>query len=407
MKTAKTVANQAISTPTDLNLPLALKMAQIVINQEKIDFFDNNRLQVKKIDPWSVAVLERLQEFCLRSGKAVRPLLVAVGASLVTQESFATIITQPPIKKAMLLVELKHKRLLMADDIADQDKLRNGQPSFHIKWQMDLAKSTNYQNLSSAQLEHIARSYTEVAGIWLDGLSTQIIADSVFSADDRVDIMQLLSRHYYNNTVAGWFVTFDQNHEKLTDQTSEDTLLKGLELVSGEYTFVNPLKIGFKLGQNYIQKNQKKDKTKKLTKKQAINLSQLETAIEHYGQAAGTLFQITDDLLSAFGQPEVTGKPVGGDFKEGKKTLLVQYAYRHGNDKQRKFLQNKIGRLDLSNQEVKQIQTILNQTGAIEYAKSRVQDFAKKAQDALESVPTSPERKILLDLIEYIANRNK
>ena len=46
-----------------------------------------------------------------------------------------------------------------------------------------------------------------------------------------------------------------------------------------------------------------------------------------YGLALGEAFQLRDDVLGVFGDPERTGKPAGDDLREGKRTLLVAYTF--------------------------------------------------------------------------------
>jgi geranylgeranyl diphosphate synthase type I len=367
-------------------LSQALTDVQAVLQPDIKKFFTEYRARSEVIDEWSVFVLDRIEEYCLRPGKAVRPLLVAVGAALSRQISLQEAWQDPAVRQAMLIVQLKHKRIIMIDDISDQDEMRNGKPAFHVFWRQDLAQLPSYQRLSPAKLTHISRSYTEVAGMWLDSQSFWALGSPVFTEVQRINLLNILQEHTYDKTAAGWYIIFDQSFEAISDEMSEERLIKGLELVSGEYTFVGPLRFGAALS------NPSKE---------------LETTLRGFGQAAGILFQITDDVIGAFGDPKVTGKPVGGDFREGKKTLLVQYAYRRGSKQQKKKLKQLIGKEDITQEEVFQVQEIMEQTGAREYALEQASAYAQQALESIQALPEAAEKQLLTELVQFIQQREK
>jgi len=370
-----------------MRLASVLEETHQMIHEDIREIFTDYQQRVEPIDEWSQQVISRIEEYCLRPGKAVRPLLVAVGAALSQGKALAEVLEQPDVRRAMAIVELKHKRIIMADDVSDRDEMRNGKPSMHVGWYHDLDQIPDYHNLGFEKLHHVARSYTEVAGLWLQSISNWLLADAAFSDWQRCALLEVFEAHTYDRTATGWYVIFDQSFEKLTDETSEERLLKGLELVSGEYTFVGPLRIGLSLQKETDQV--------------------LDQSLRQYGQAAGILFQITDDIIGAFGDPAVTGKPVGGDFREGKKTLLVQHAYRQGSAQQRQQLQTLIGKDSLSEDEVAQVQQILRDTDALAYAQHRAQEYASQAQAAIAEIKSSAERDMLLELVAYILKRQK
>lgn len=373
-----------------MELREALTQVQAVLQPQIADFFTQYRQRATAIDTLSEEVLDRLAEYCLRPGKAVRPLLVATGAALAQEIPLEEAWQQPAVKQAMLMVQLKHKRILMIDDISDQDTLRNGLPAFHVGWEQDLQAHANYQRLSASKRTHLARSFTEVAGMWLDSQTFWLLTSPVFTDKHRLALLEIMQEHVYDKTSAGWYVIFDQSFEELGVQTSEERLLRGLELVSGEYTFINPLRVGAMLGNLSSQVT-----------------PDLDVIIRQYGQAAGILFQITDDIIGAFGDPAVTGKPVGGDFREGKKTLLVQHAYRQANDQDKEFLRQAIGQENLTESDIKRVQAIMTTTNSLAYARQRAQEYATQASTALAPLSESAEKALLISLVEYVVTREK
>ena len=67
-----------------------------------------------------------------------------------------------------------------------------------------------------------------------------------------------------------------------------------------------------------------------------------------FGLPLGEAFQLRDDLLDVFGDPSLTGKPVGDDLREGKPTLLVTLACAHATGPAARLLEERLGAADLS-----------------------------------------------------------
>jgi geranylgeranyl diphosphate synthase type I len=92
--------------------------------------------------------------------------------------------------------------------------------------------------------------------------------------------------------------------------------------------------------------------------------SDLGAALSAYGLPLGEAFQMRDDVMGAFGDAAVTGKPVGGDLREGKPTPLLARAYGAADDAQREIL-DRVGSPQITDDEVAQIQQVIVDTGAL------------------------------------------
>ena len=368
-----------------MNLPQALQQSREVLDQQIQEFFTRYEQEVAAVDPITVALAKRLHEYSTHSGKAARPLLVAVGAALSQNVTLEEVFAQRKVQLAMLVVEITHKRILMADDVADQDEQRHGVPSFHLQWESDLANDSLHQKLTPEFQKHMARSYTEVAGIVYQNLSYYLLADEAFSDTERRQMLISLQRHTYDPTPAGWYLQFLENFRSISEITQEE-LYRCFELITGEYSFVNPLQLGALLGQQE---------------------QQFEELFVRFGYPAGVLFQITDDIIGVLGDSQVSGKPVGNDFREGKKSLLVQYAYRQGSQEQKAYLEKMIGNQAITNEETQQVTQLLRDLGAEEYTRSEAKKCADKAQAVLTELPEGEARILLSELIEYILRREK
>ncbi|MFN0026102.1 MAG: polyprenyl synthetase family protein, partial [Acidimicrobiales bacterium] len=126
-----------------------------------------------------------------------------------------------------------------------------------------------------------------------------------------------------------------------------------------------------------------------------------EGALSAYGLAVGEAFQLRDDLLGAFGDPAVTGKPIGDDFREGKQTLLMQYARRwvesrNGNAGNDRGLLEQVGTPALDEGGVSALQDLLRRSGACDAVEARIGALTKAAQTDLRRAALSEGAEVAL-----------
>jgi octaprenyl-diphosphate synthase len=123
-----------------------------------------------------------------------------------------------------------------------------------------------------------------------------------------------------------------------------------------------------------------------------------------YGMHLGTAFQLIDDVLDYSGDHSETGKNVGDDLAEGKPTLPLIYAMKHGTPQQAGIIRNAIENGGL--EDLQLVLATIRETGALEYAKSQAQREADAACAAIVNLPRSNYRESLLKLAEFAVNRN-
>ena len=127
-----------------------------------------------------------------------------------------------------------------------------------------------------------------------------------------------------------------------------------------------------------------------------------------YGLGLGEAFQLRDDVLGVFGDPDETGKPAGDDLREGKRTVLIAYAL-DGLDEQRTArFESLLGRPDLSDDDVRWMRELITGTGAVDRVESLLTELADSASRALASLASlQPEaREALLELVEISTARS-
>ena len=123
-----------------------------------------------------------------------------------------------------------------------------------------------------------------------------------------------------------------------------------------------------------------------------------------FGLNLGIAFQIQDDYLDAFGDPEKFGKTVGGDITQNKKTFLLIYALEHANEADKAAL-NKLLQIDTSDK-VESAKTIYRNCNADTWTKELIQKYLSKAMLSLEKLPIDNDRKApLKELAAYLIQR--
>ncbi|MEI7548301.1 MAG: polyprenyl synthetase family protein, partial [Actinomycetota bacterium] len=119
----------------------------------------------------------------------------------------------------------------------------------------------------------------------------------------------------------------------------------------------------------------------------------------------GDACQMRDDVMGAFGDPEVTGKPVGGDLREGKPTPLMARAVERANPAQAVVLAL-VGSTDLSEAQVANVQQVIVDTGALADLEATIVRLTDEAVAAIVRAPiTTAARDELVALASYVSRR--
>jgi len=115
-------------------------------------------------------------------------------------------------------------------------------------------------------------------------------------------------------------------------------------------------------------------------------------------------FQIRDDILNLVGKKEY-GKEIGGDIKEGKRTIPLWHLLKNVSQKERKEVSKIIlkGREKITKEEVKYVIRLMKENGSIEFALSLSEKLVKKAKKALFCLPSHPQKKILEELSDWLS----
>jgi geranylgeranyl diphosphate synthase type I len=155
---------------------------------------------------------------------------------------------------------------------------------------------------------------------------------------------------------------------------------------SGKYTIERPLHLGAAL---------------------VGRLDELAEPLSAYGLPLGEAFQMRDDILGTFGDPDITGKPVGEDLREGKPTPLLAITTDRAGAGGSGLL-DRVGAPDLGDDEIAAIQALMIETGAKEETERLVDELADEAVAAIDRAAITAEaRAALTELAAFVAHRDR
>lgn len=274
-------------------------------------------------------------------GKRLRPILTLIGASLYDQN------WQKAVKPAIAM-EVFHNFTLLHDDIMDKAPTRRGQPTVHKKWNDNVAILSGDVMLVKAYelLFEIDPIYLKVA---LEGFSK--------TAAEVCEGQQL-----------------DMNFETLFDVSLDDYL--NMIRLKTSVLLGFSLKLGAILG----------------------GASQIDAdKLYQIGVNAGIGFQLMDDILDVYGDPEKFGKQVGGDIISNKKTYLFILAKNQAVGAIKEKLNYWTAAKSFENaekvREVTEIYNVLNIKGQVEIL---MNEYFEKCFLAIETLSLPMEKKQIL-----------
>ncbi len=126
--------------------------------------------------------------------------------------------------------------------------------------------------------------------------------------------------------------------------------------------------------------------------------------MREFGENVGIAFQIKDDLFD-YESNIATGKPHGIDIKEQKMTLPLIFLLNNSSFIEKRKIINIVKRHNNNPEKVASIIELVNNSGGIEYARKKMQEFQQKAFEILKEFPASPSKQSLEKLVVYTTER--
>lgn len=346
----------------DLKVITALRSA---IDGEISAFLDEAGSYIKGIGPELDPVADEMRSFLIDGGKRFRPLLGAIGSIAVTgvQPDQATI-------KAATSLEFLHACALIHDDLMDGSDTRRGNPSIHRRFET-MHRKANLAGASSRYGEASAILLGDLALIWAD----LVLHQSGVSSDRLLAVLPIYDELRVE-LMAGQYLDV---HEQSLATVDAARSLRVANYKSGKYSIERPLHFGARLSHG-------NDETL--------------SALSRYGIPIGEAFQLRDDILGVFGDPEETGKPAGDDLREGKRTVLIALAVEGSNGA---AILSRIGDPTLDAVAIEQLREVIISSGALTKVEEMISARAAAAEEALDSTAIAAEAKSLLRTMAEMA----
>lgn len=293
---------------------------------------------------------EPLRYFLKIGGKRMRPILTLLGGLAFDCEAHKT-------KDAALAVEFFHNFSLIHDDIMDEAPIRRGTSTIHEKWDQNIAI--------------------------LSGDVLLVKAYQILSSYDAKTFKQLMD--LFNKTAIE--VCEGQQLDMDFETRKEVKIEEYIEMIRLKTSVL----LGCALEMGAIVANAN-PKDKEL--------------IYDFGVNIGVAFQIQDDILDLYADPEKFGKQVGGDILANKKTLLMLKAFEMSNEQQLKDLEALLVTKDPT-KKVLNAQQLFNEIGVYQACESIKDTYYQKALKSLEQLSVSDVKKApLKSLALYVMQRD-
>ena len=282
-------------------------------------------------------------------GKRIRPLLLILACQSVGGHIEDCI-------DAALAVEILHTFTLVHDDIMDHDDVRRGRPTVHKKWDESTAilvgdglVTAAYQVLLKTEHPNLRR----ILEIFTDGLLVLCegqALDKMFEIQDNIEI---------------------DDYENMINKKTTKLIKVACE-------------IGAILGNGTHEER---------------------LALKNYASCLGKAFQIQDDLMDIFSEEEVSGKPMGSDLIEKKKTFPTIYFLNHSSSVAKKTFQSLWEKKDFRKKEILQIRELFIQEGVCESTQQMIKRLIAQALECLSKLKERDSRESLKKLTLMIQDR--
>ena len=296
-----------------------------------------------------VRLINSISKYMIRNkGKNIRPILTILSARLCGKPTLNSY-------KAAAMMELLHVATLIHDDVVDDATLRRGRPSVNRVWKNKLSILMGDFILSKALINMVGlRDF--------DALEQISITAEKLSAGEILQIEKSITRSMT-----------EEVYFEMIGQKTASLIATSCEL--GAITTT------------------KKDNDR--------------AATHTYGQNLGLAFQIKDDLFDLLGSESDTGKNSGGDVKQNMVTLPLIFSKANMSRLEYRELKKLLRAKKKNRSIIKKISDMVDETGGIDYAKKKLDEFSELAVNAINVYPESEVKTSLIDLVAFNASRVK
>ncbi len=348
-------------TPPAASWDVAAFRARIQTTLE--EFLAEQETRLEPLGPDANRLLAEARQ-CVTGGKRLRAAFCHWGFRAIRPGDLADEATRS-LARAGAALELLHASALVHDDLMDASDTRRGHPTPH----RGFAEQHRRAGWSSSSEQYGAAAAILLGDLllsWADELLRRcgFPADRVLAALDVFDVCR-------SEVITGQFLDVSAQARGSADVTAAMTVLR---YKSAKYSVERPLHLGAALAG--------------ATPEQIADLSA-------FGLPLGEAFQLRDDLLGVFGDPEATGKPAGDDLVEGKRTVLVALALDGAGAERAAELEAGLGTA-LDPAGVIRLREIIDESGAHAQVEQVIGDLSEHALAALDRARIDDGVKVVL-----------
>jgi geranylgeranyl diphosphate synthase type I len=305
------------------------------------DLFATETSRWSAVDPRAPVTIEAVAALVGAGGKRLRPAFCLNGFLAAGGDSA----WEPVAVDAAAALELLHAFALLHDDVLDDSPLRRGEPTAHERH----------------AAAHRAAGWAGEPRRFGEGVAILAGDLALTYADRLVSALPPVAREIWHELRTEMIIGQYLDIRVAAERIADPGLSRWIAVCkSGRYTVHRPLTLGAAIAGRL----------------------DLAPAFERYGTALGEAFQLRDDLIDAFGDSTVSGKPTGLDFAQQKMTLLVALAMPRDDRIPRLLAGQSVGGATLA-----QIITDLDVRGDVERS---IDDLVKRAQAAIAAAPLDP-----------------
>ncbi len=309
-----------------------------------------------------------IEEYCLRKGKRVRPLLL-----MLAHEGYSRRVKGGrEIVKLAAVLEIMHSFLLIQDDIIDRSDLRRGEKTLHVLSQERYAGYTTNSRIGS-----------DVALILADVLfanAVEIIGEARIEPSIKNAFLKLFAETY---EYTAWGQILDSLHSLPREIGDASVPHEIGRLKTAHYTIYYPLVMGLLLSGAHSGKE--------------------AARLRDFALPLGLAFQIRDDVLGVFGREDEIGKSAESDLVEGKLTHLVVDTVATMDAAAKKQFLRRFGRENKSKRDIAYIRRAIEASGCLEQSQRRLNELVETSKRRLEGLGMHESgKKMLLEFIGLI-----
>ena len=358
-------------------LPPALRAVRTVVGTRLAHVLGVHRARWADASPASDDLLDAA-EALVSSGKRMRAVLGAVGLALGTPGAGAPerdgLMTGVTAARLGAALELYQASALVHDDVIDAALTRRGLPAAHRRYAAQHAASswrgdaTTYGGSAAILLGDLLMS---LAGAEM-GAAVAPLADSAQAAAvrDAFDAMtaEVAVGQFLDVRSEVTALPSPDADPDVAGQAMLDSALAVVRRKSARYSVMHPLLIGALLGG-------------------AATDAPPYAALRVFGEQVGIAFQLRDDVLGVYGDPDLTGKPAGDDLREGKRTVLLAMAWRRTDRAGRVLLSRVLTNQGASAGLIAAASDLIRDCGALSEHEERIAAHARAGVRALDGTP--------------------